>query len=132
MIKNILAVTFAIAMAFATMIGIEYCSEKLFPPPVELNVLDNEMMRNYLANMPLGAYAMVTGGWIIGALFAGFLIAKITKSRKRWAPMTAGLLLTAASVANFVALPHPIWMVLIGVLIFIPMVLIGHHFVAKQ
>jgi hypothetical protein len=43
-------------------------------------------------------------------------------------PIIAGVVLTLAAIANFFLIPHPIWFIIIGLIVFIPSVLIGHKF----
>jgi hypothetical protein len=68
---------------------------------------------------------LVLAGWVLGSFLCGFVIKWISKSYNKTLPIIAGSILTLSAVANFFAIPHPIWFIVVGLLSFIPSTLLG-------
>ncbi|MBL7790021.1 MAG: hypothetical protein JNL75_09375 [Chitinophagales bacterium] len=75
---------------------------------------------------------MVLFGWAIGSMICGFLIRLISKSESTKLPLIAGTILTLTAVINFLSFPHPTWFIIVGLVIFIPMTLLGFKIRGKQ
>ncbi len=58
-------------------------------------------------------YASVLFAWIVGSAVAGATAAALARRRFVGIGVTAGLFFVAAAVMNFVAFPHPIWMMVL-------------------
>ena len=126
--RIILAVVVALLMAFAVISVAQMLTAYVVAPPSSQVMTDPAAMRHYMMNVPPLGYIMVVIGWIVGAFAAGFIVTKM--SRRESPGMTlslvVGALLTLGAIVNFVVLPHPIWFVIVGLLVFIPFSLIGH------
>jgi sugar phosphate permease len=128
MIKNILAVIAGIAGAMATFMLFEQISHSIYPFPAETNMNDKVAMTAYMEKFPLAGLLLVLAGWIIGSINCGFLISVISKSGNRNLPLIAGGFLTLSAIINMYTIPHPVWFMIIGVLVFVPSVLFGFRF----
>lgn len=91
----------------------------LHPLPPGFDMTDMAQMKAHAGAAPTAALLVVLLGWIL-APFAGGLVASriAARSRKQYAWIIAGVLL-AATLANLLAIPHPIWMV-VGALAGVP------------
>lgn len=91
----------------------------LHPLPPGFDMTDMAQMKSHAGAAPTAALLVVLLGWIL-APFAGGLVASriAARSRKQYAWIIAGVLL-AATLANLLAIPHPIWMV-VGALAGVP------------
>jgi hypothetical protein len=124
----ILAVVVALLMAFAVISVAQMLTAYVVAPPSAQVMGDPTAMRHYMMNVPPLGYIMVVIGWIVGAFAAGFIVTKMSRreSPGMTLPLIVGGVMTLGAIVNFVALPHPIWFVIVGLLVFIPFSLIGH------
>ena len=113
--KTILAVLAGVIAGGAIVFVTEAVGHSLFPPPADINLADPEDVKRLMASLPAGAFAMVLVGWFLGS-FAGALVAlRIARSpTAAWGVAVVFTLLTAAS---FTMIPHPMWMIVAGLLI---------------
>ena len=79
-----------------------------------------EAMAAYVGSMPLGAFLFVLAAYVAGTVVGGFVgIAIARRHAMRFAALAGGLILLA-SIANFVAIPHPTWFV-VATLVDVPL-----------
>lgn len=91
----------------------EVVGHTIFEVPAGLDPSKPEEARAYVAALPFEAKAWVVGGWLLAALFGGLVARALTG--KRWPAWIPALVILAAAIANFVALPfHPWWMIAAG------------------
>jgi len=78
-----------------------------------------------IAKAPLSAMLAMVAGYFVAALCGGFIARKISSGRGVAASLAVGLLVLAATIANFVSMQHPLVMVWLGVLAPLPGALLG-------
>ncbi len=115
MIRNILSIVAGIVTAIITFILAETINATFHSNSTNLDVNQNPAL-----------LFIVLGGWVIGSLLCGFIIKWISKKGNKSLPLIAGSILTLSAIANFISIPHPIWFIIVGSLIFIPATLFGH------
>ena len=123
--RNIISVILGILLAGLIFTIIETINIKLHPFPFGLNHNDKAELMNYFNTLPMLFWSLILSGWAIGSFAAGFLIRFISKSDSIKLPFVAGAILTLTAVINFLSLPHPTWFVIVGLVVFIPMTLLG-------
>ena len=124
--RNILSVVVGLATAIITFLIAETINGNLHPAPTTLDYKNTIAVRAFYENQPISLWLLVLAGWVIGSLLCGFLIKLISKSDNKKLPIIAGCILTLSAVANFFSLPHPTWFIVVGLLVFIPLTLLGH------
>ena len=133
MLRKVLAVVVGLVVAVLIFIAFESLKEQLYPLPPGMDRADHKAMSAYEEALPAKALAVMLAGWMIGSLVCGILVKIISKSKDRTPAYLAGLFLMAAGIVDIYMLPHPLWFIVTGVLIFIPATLAGHALVkAKQ
>jgi hypothetical protein len=115
MLRTILSVVAGIVVAFA----IVFASDALFhalipsaPPPADTG--DREAMGAYVAGQPSSVLVALLAGWTLAA-FAGSALAARLARRGEWPGWVVTSLFLFATAANFLMVPHPSWMVTLGV-----------------
>ena len=107
-------------------------SEGAAPDSHQLLARRREVVREVLANAPVGALLVVALGWILGSLAGGFVAAWIG----RRAPIVHGLvlggLLTLAGIANNLMLPPPLWFWIATLVVFFPAAYAGARLVPQR
>jgi hypothetical protein len=124
MIRSFLAVVIGIVVAVLVVAGVEGAGGYVYPKPAGIDLHDMEQVRAYVATMPLGAKGIVVAAWLLGAFLGGLATILVARHRTRLA-LVPGVAIAAATVANAVLLPHPMWMPVLGVLGAIPMAWLG-------
>ena len=129
--RKILAVVVAMIVAIAIMMIVEMVNSMVFAQPSDEIMKDRVKLAEYMADGPVRAYAIVLIGYVIASFAGGFIVTKMSRreSPGLTLPIIIGVLLTLGMVANISMLPgQPIWFVVAGFLIFIPLSLLGHRF----
>ena len=129
--RKILAVVVALIVATAIMMIIEMGNSIVIMPPSADVMKDPATLCDFMANGPAKAYIIVLIGYILASFVGGFVVTKMSRqvSRGLALPLIVGALLTLGMVGNIMMLPcQPLWFVVAGLVIFIPVTLIGHRF----
>ncbi len=100
-----------VGSALLVVAAIELVAHAVYAPSVMPDVSTPEAMAAYVGSMPLGAFLFVLAAYVAGTVVGGFVgIAIARRHAMRFACLVGGLILLA-SIANFVAVPHPTWFV---------------------
>jgi hypothetical protein len=112
MLRNVGANVVGVVVAFLTVMLIDMAGHMWYPPPPGLDFSDPDAVRPYLATLPVGAFLFILAS-SVAAAFIGTLVACYigTASRLLFGGVVGGVVL-AATVANFIAIPHPLWLAL--------------------
>lgn len=109
-VRIVIAVICGALVAFALVAGIENIGHRVLPAAA-IDVSQATSMKD----LPLGALLFVLAAWIIATFIGAALGSFIARRRVVLVAAVIGILVLAATVANFVLIPHPFWMVLAGV-----------------
>ena len=131
--RSILAVFAGGAAATIIMLLIQNVGINLFPPPADLlpdlsspdKAVKEAAYRKLILMAPTGALLCVLFSYLTGTLTAGWITARLAPRRPLMHAAMIGACLLGGGVLNFSLLPHPTWMVVIGVAIFMPAALLG-------
>jgi hypothetical protein len=108
-VRGILAVIAGVVAAFVAILLVEALGALAAPAGPAPALTDDAAMRAYLASLPWSAYAFVVAAYLVGSAIGGVVALKIVgdgASRTVW---VTGALILAATVANLVMIPHPLW-----------------------
>lgn len=110
MIRNVAAIIGGIAVAFVTVMLIEALNHAIYPPPEGLDFTDPDALRPYIDTLPVGALLLLMASSVVAA-FVGTLVASYVGTfQPRNCAIIVGGMVFAATVANFIAIPHPLWL----------------------
>lgn len=112
MFRSVGAIIAGLAVAFATVMLIDTLNHAVFPPPAGLDSSDPDAVRPYLATLPAGAYLFILASSVVAA-FVGTLLACYTGrgNPALYGGVVGGIVL-AATISNFIVIPHPLWLVI--------------------
>ena len=125
MVKSIIAVVLAVLLAGVVIAAVQLVNTQIFPLPPGVDFNDREAMSRAVSSMPTGGFVLLLLSYTLGALAGGWLAARMAPRRPLLHAMIVGVLLLAAGVMNFVSIPHPLWVTVLGLLIFLPMSWLG-------
>ena len=128
--RTILGLFAAMVVATLVMLCVEGAATALFPPAGGPPRTAADLAR-LVATAPWGLKAMVVGGWALASLAGGWVAAKIAR-HPRAAAWITGLLVVVGCVLNAVSIPHPLWMNALGVLLPLPLALLGARLARRR
>ena len=125
MLRSILAVLAGVLVMAITVAAVQLIGHSVFPPPPGIDASDHEAMVALISTMPAMALAFVLLAYAAGGFLGAYTAATISRAHRRGAALAVGVVLLALIAMNFMAIPHPLWMVVAGVLIPIPAALLA-------
>ncbi|MGE5813847.1 MAG: hypothetical protein ACM36C_05120 [Acidobacteriota bacterium] len=118
-LRSIVAIVSGLIVAFLVVTGAEGVNSQLFPIQAGVDMSDTTAMKQYVASLPVSGFILVLAGWGGGALLGGWAAARVVRrSPMAHAMIVAGLLL-CGGVANMLMLPHPAWVWVVGLSLFL-------------
>ena len=118
MARSILGVVFGIAVGALIVAFVQRIGHLAFPVPDGIDLKDPEQFKTVMKSIPVEAKLAVIASWFAGA-FAGAIAALLVA--RRWAPVawvTSATLFAMAGM-TMIAIPHPFWMILSAVVVFV-------------
>ncbi len=127
MLKNIIGVVAGWIAAWILFTGIQLINYMIVPKPEGFDWADPGSIKQMIDTMPFYAWVILILGYVIGSFAAGFVIGKIAESKTMILPVIAALLFMLGWLGNIMTFPHPIWVVILVFLVYIPSTLAGHR-----
>lgn len=113
--RNIGAGIAGIVIAGLLVWVVEMIGHTAHPMPEGLDYNDAEAMAAYIATLPVSALLSVVAAWFVGTLGGTFVGVRIgTAPPYIFAILVGGFVLLGITL-NLVAIPHPTWMIVTGV-----------------
>ena len=116
--KRILAVLAGCVIGILFIFLGEALSHALYPPPPNLDPNDLEQLKNMMEQAPKAALAIVLLSAFIGSLVGGIIASTIYKKDAK-AAVIVGAVFTVLGGINLIAIPHPLWFTLCGLLVYL-------------
>ncbi len=127
MLKNIIGVVAGWIAAWILFTGIQLINYMIVPKPEGFDWADPGSIKQMIDTMPFYAWVILILGYVIGSFAAGFVIGKIAESKTMILPVIAALLFMLGWLGNIMTVPHPMWVVILVFLVYIPSTLAGHR-----
>src|SRR5262245_21091077 len=86
----------------------------IHPPPPGFDINDAQAVKSHMAKAPLAAMVPLAISWFIGPLIGSWLAVVI--ARRSGAALVIGILFLVADISNLAGFPHPLWLVIVGLL----------------
>ena len=110
MIRNAAAVVLGVVSAFLTVWLIDRLNHFIYPPPEGLDFTDMAAVEPYLATLPVGAFVLILASSVVAAFIGTLVAIYIGTIRPFNCAVIVGGIVLAATIANFIAIPHPLWL----------------------
>jgi hypothetical protein len=111
MFRNVAAIVIGVVMAFVTVMLVDKIGHLVYPLPAGLDFSNPDAVRPYLATLPVGAFLFILASSVVAAFVGTFIACVIGTAKPRVFGAVVGGFVFTASVANFIAIPHPLWLV---------------------
>ena len=109
MLRKLFGGLAGIIAAFVVITLVQMIGHQVIPPPSGMNPADPDSIREAMASLPIGAFLFVLLSYFLGAFTGSFVATWLGGVRVRTSAIVVGGLVFAATVANLVMIPHPIW-----------------------
>lgn len=123
--RLILAGVIGVVVAVVLVGLVQLGGQQIYPPPAGIDFHDQAQVAAMVANLPTGALVFVLAAWAMGSFGGAFIAAKIARRSQTGVALVVAAFMLAAIVFNLVAYPHPLWMMVLGVLMPVPCALAG-------
>lgn len=109
MVRKILGVLAGVAVAILAVVAGEFVLHALVPVPMP-DRADAEAMQAMMASAPMAAKWGLVIVYFVATALGAYTATRITA--RVWAGWIVMAVMMAATVANFVMLPHPVWLMI--------------------
>jgi hypothetical protein len=123
--QRILGVIAGVIMGMFFIYVVEAIGHSIFPIPEGVDFNDPKAMEAFIADAPLGSLLFVILAYIVGSFLAGLFTRIISKRQGKYLPLVSGAILMAAGIMNVVMIPHPLWMTILAIVVFLPSAWLG-------
>lgn len=113
--KNIAAGILGVVVAGALVWLVEMAGHAIYPPPPDLDFANADAMRAYIDTLPIGALLFVAAAWFLGTLGGTVAACRVGSAKPRTFALVVGGFILAATIANLVMIPHPLWFSALGI-----------------
>jgi len=117
--RTILGILAGLLIAWLVMSVAEFGSVVLHRPPPGVDLRNPEALALHIASAPWSAMLVVAVGWVLGAFLGALVAARIARHR-RAAALVIGALVVLGVIGSTMAIPHPLWMTIAGIVLPLP------------
>ncbi len=132
MLRTVLAVLAGLLVAIVLMLAIEWLGMTLFPLPAGASLQTEEDLVLLMQSAPAAKLALVLLGWCIASLVGAWVAARLARRHRRVAALAVGALILCGVVLNVASLPHPMWMIIAGLALPLPLAWLGGRLAGAQ
>ncbi len=125
MLRNILGLFVGVILGFVAIAAVESLGHVIFAPPEGFDPTDPQGIKAYAATAPFGAMVFVVVAWAVGSFTGGFTGSLVAKNSKMLWGIIIGSIMLGASLLNLFSIPHPLWMKISVLFVFIPPAMAG-------
>lgn len=125
MLRTVFAFLLGVVAMVATVAGLQMVGQWLWPPPTGVDPTKPEQLATLVEQMPLAAKVWVLVAYATAVEVGTIVAVLVQRPRWRGLAMSIGVLMMALCALNFWMLPHPLWMVVVGLLVPLPVAMMA-------
>lgn len=114
--RSILGIVLGFLTGVVVVVLIESTGLLIHPLPAGTKMTDAAAMKAHAAKAPPAAKIPVGIAWFVGPLIGSWLAAFIARRAFLAHALIIGFVFLAADVSNLLSLPHPLWLVVVGLI----------------
>lgn len=108
-LRSILAIVAAIAVAFFFVACVEVVCGLYWPFPKDVNHNDIQACRTHVASLPQVAFVIQSVGWGLASFCSSYVATRLGTGRHPAYGIVVGTVFLAMAVFNMLMLPYPLW-----------------------
>ena len=125
MLRNILSIAGGLVTGVIFIFIIEGVAHAMYPPPTGFDFKDSDAFKEFVLSLPVAASLMILAAYAAGSFFGGLVASLIASKMKLSKAITIGGVLMGLGMFNMITLGHPLWMILFGIVVFVPFAYAG-------
>jgi hypothetical protein len=125
MTNKILAILAGVAIGVIVVVIGDILLHQGYPIPAHFDMNNEYDVKRAMNLMPAIAFVLMLFYWLLSAFMAGLVAGRIAKQGWQMPTIFSGIVLLLAAVLNMLYIPHPIWMVVLAVVFYIPAAFYG-------
>ena len=115
MTKNIVAIFGGVIIAVIVVFGVEWIGHSMFPVVENTDYNDPERIAKIVMSLPIGALLFVPLAWFLGSFCGGVVAVLIARDHALIMASIVGAFILTAAIATLMAIPHPLWLIIVGI-----------------
>ncbi len=123
--KYVLSTILGLLVGLISLITLVYVSILIFTLPKGIDVFNLESIRENIDYIPDINLAMIVVAYGLASFLAGFICVKIHTENPTIPIFIIGVLLTILGFVNFIFIPYPLWVLVVGSFTFLPLARLG-------
>lgn len=123
--NRIIAVLAGIAAGWIVVYIGELVLHQFVELPKNLDYTNKKNLENYISNLPISVLIGLLIIWAFSAYIGGLVSGKLAKANWKRVCLITGTILLVGNIVNFIAIPHPIWVNTISVIMYLPLSYLG-------
>jgi predicted neutral ceramidase superfamily lipid hydrolase len=128
--RTVLGIIAGVVIAFILIYCVEMINTFYIQPPGE--DLTDAQWEDYFENLPASAFIVVLFAHGIGTALGAFIAQSIAKSIPLTPAAIVGFIVLVGAIVNLFAYTHPIWFIIVDLLIILPIALLGGRFAKRM
>ena len=125
MVRSMGAIIAGLLVMLIVVAAIQWIGHSVYPPPEGLDFRDKYAVAAALSTAPVGALGFVLLSYAVATFLAAGTAATLSLRHKRGVALVIGGVMLVLAAINLFLLPHPMWMTVAGLLIPVPVALLG-------
>ena len=125
MVRSMGGVIAGLVVMLIVVASIQWLGHSVYPPPEGLDFRDKDAVAAAMASAPVGALGFVLLSYAVATFLAAGTAATISLRHKRAVAIVIGAVMLVLAAISLLALPHPTWMIVAGLLLPLPVALLG-------
>lgn len=102
-----------------------------FPPPAGIDWKNPDSVASFASSLPASALALIVFGWLLSSFIGAAVAARIALRYRLPCALLIGALVVAGVIHSAATIPHPMWVIVAGVLCPIPLAYVAAKLVQK-
>jgi len=132
MLRTVFAFLLGVVAMVATVAGLQTLGHWIWPPPSGIDMADKAQMAGFVDAMPLTAKVWILITYATAVEIGAIVSVLVDRPRWRGLSIALGVLMTVLCAVNFWLIPHPVWMVVVGLLLPVPVALAAGWWLRPQ
>ncbi|GAA4869150.1 hypothetical protein [Luteimonas vadosa] len=130
--RTILAVFAGLVTAMLVMISMEFVATRLSPPPPGFAIESEADLARLVEMASPTSKALVVLGWALASFLGAWVAGRLSRVHRQVAALAIGVLIVVGVIFNAANIPHPAWMVVLGVVLPVPLAYAAARLVARR
>lgn len=123
--KNIVPVIIGVIVGFTIVFIGDSVTHRLYPPPPGINFMERDALDEYVASIPMYILIIMFLFWMLSSFLGGMIAARMNRADWKNKSIITGSILLAATLLNLIMIPHPLWMLIGSLVLYIPIAFAG-------